>query len=776
MKEMNMNFSKVEQKFFSESKLQNITTRMPYIAVDSFPKLGLLSALSFLEWAAQNPKGVVSLPTGKTAQYFLHFVKLVLENWDSEKGMKFRNEYGLGETEKPLLSNLQLVQMGEFYPIRSSQHNSLCNFIQKNYIEDLGFDAEKALLINSDEIELAEGKHFSEVFPDFQIDLSLRYREAKTQAEQLQKDSIFKIDQWCTAHENKIREKGGIGFFLGGIGPDGHIAFNTRGSAHFSATRLKETNFETQAVTATDLGGIEVSRKRLVITIGLGTLGFNPNNKAIVYAAGEAIAETIKHSLEDEPTVIYPATSLHKLKNSRFYLTDGASVQLDDAVDYFFSQGPWTHRKTERAVMELCRKINKFGGKLELSDLKNDTYCSRIPGLNENTVQSVIDSITSKIERGMHTKKNQVFYHTGPHHDDIMLGIMPLTNRQSRDASNELHFSVLTSGYTAVTNLFLTDLLTDTRELIRQGKIEMIEYPDFFEKGYKFKWDKDIYHYLDNIAAKNDEEKRRGVCHRVVRALVSIWDLNNPRELLNAIEEVLESLQSSYDGSKNPPKIQKLKGMIRELEEELVWAHYGIMVKNVHHLRLGFYSNNVMGSKPDMEKDVLPVLEEFRKYKPTVISLAMDPQGSGPDTHYKVMQAIAAAVEEWKKEEDLSSVRIVGYRNVWFKYNPWDVEVIVPVSLNSLATLDKSFSECYVTQVNASFPSYQLDGKFSDLTRRTWFEQHKQIQFLLGKNFFYENNSPLLRATHGMVYLRELTVDQFLEEASKLGKAMENIF
>jgi len=311
---------------------------------------------------------------------------------------------------------------------------------------------------------------------------------------------------------------------------------------------------------------------------------------------------------------------------------------------------------------------------------------------------------------------------------------------------------------------------------VRLFKIEMIEYPDFFESGYKFKWDKDVYHYLDNIAAKNDEEKRRGVCHRVVRALVSIWDLNNPRELLNSIGEVLDSLHSSYDGSKNPPKIQKLKGMIRELEEELVWAHYGIMVKNVHHLRLGFYSNNVLGSKPDMEKDVLPVLKEFRKYKPTVISLAMDPQGSGPDTHYKVMQAIAAAVEEWKKEEDLSEVRIVGYRNVWFKYNPWDVEVIVPVSLNSLATLDKSFSECYVSQVHASFPSYQLDGKFSDLTRRTWFEQHKQIQFLLGKNFFYENSSPLLRATHGMVYLRELTVDQFLDEASKLGKAMENIF
>ena len=773
---MESNFTTIEKVFFKESSIQKITARMPYITVDSFPKLGLLSALSFLEWAANNPNGVVSLPTGKTAQYFLHFVRLILDNWDNEKGIAFREKYNIGALKKPNMHDLQLVQMGEFYPISAEQHNSLYNFMLKNYIEDLGFDLKKAQLINSDEIELAEGKHFTEVFPDYRIDLSLRYREVRTKQEQLQKESIFKIDQWCNRYENKIREKGGIGFFLSGIGPDGHIAFNTRGSDHFSPTRLKKTNFESQAVSATDLGGIEVSRNRLVITIGLGTLGYNPDNKAIIYAAGEAIAETIKNSLESEPDVIYPATSLQKLKNSRFYLTDGASVQLEDAVEHFFNDGPWTHKKTERAVMELCRKINKFGGKLELEDLKADKYCSRIPGLDEHTVQSVIDSILVKIERGMRNQKNQIYYHTGPHHDDIMLGIMPLTNEQSRESTNELHYAVLTSGYTAVTNNFMTDLLKDTKALLCQGKVEMIEYPDFFEKGYKFKWDKDVYHYLDNIAAQNEEEKRRGVCHRLVRALVDIWGVNNRAELEAVIEEILVSLENTYAGGKNPSRIQKLKGMIRELEEELVWAHYGTMVKNVHHLRLGFYQNNVMGSKPDMEKDVLPVLNEFRKYKPTVISLAMDPQGSGPDTHYKVLQAIAAAVEEWKKEENLENVRILGYRNVWFKYNPWDVEMIVPVSLNALAILDKSFSECYVTQVNASFPSYQLDGKFSELTQQTWFEQHKQIQFLLGKNFFYENKLPLLRATHGMVYLRELTVDEFLEEASKLGKAMEHIF
>ncbi|QIA06313.1 glucosamine-6-phosphate isomerase [Draconibacterium halophilum] len=767
---MTINFTKVEEAFFEETNSKEISTKIPYITTESFPKLGLLSALSFLEWASINPTGVVSLPTGKTAQYFLDFTHLLLNNWDNKKGKDFLEKYGLADVNKPDLSELSFVQMGEFFPINPEQHNSLYNYAQKQYIDGLGFNKDKALLINSQEIELAEGKHYSEIFPDFKIDLSLRYREAKTHQEQLQKESIFKIDNWCTAYENKIREKGGIGFFLSGIGPDGLIAFNTRGSDHFSSTRLTETNFETQAITAADLGGIEVSKNRLVITIGLGTLTFNPENKAIVYAAGEAIADTIKASLESEPSVTYPATALHKLKNARFYLTEGAAVALEDSIESYYTCTPWNHQKTERAVIELCKKINKFGSKLDLEDLKADKYCSMIPDLNENTVQSVIDSILAKLQKGMEKEVDQVYYHTGPHHDDIMLGIMPSTNRQSRDASNELHFSVATSGFTAVTNTFLYDLLVDTKDLMDQGKIEMIDFPDFFKDGYKYKWDKDIYHYLDNIAAQDEEEKRRGVCHRVIRALVSIWGINNEEELRETIFEIHTSLKNTYDGGKNPSKIQKLKGMIREFEEELVWAHYGIMVKNVHHLRLGFYSG-----ESNYEKDILPILEDFRKYKPTVISLAMDPQGSGPDTHYKVLMAIAKAVEDWSKEEDLSELRIVGYRNVWFKYNPWDVEVIVPVSLNSLATLGKSFSECYITQVNASFPSYQLDGKFSDLTQRVWFDQHKQIQLLLGKNFFYQNDSPLLRATHGVIYHRELTVEQFLEEAQKLGKAMENI-
>ncbi|MEC7855967.1 MAG: hypothetical protein VYC61_04435, partial [Candidatus Neomarinimicrobiota bacterium] len=64
------NFSKVEKHFFSLQNIQNKITNIPYIVLESFPHLGLITSLRFLEWASENPEGVISLPTGKTPEYF----------------------------------------------------------------------------------------------------------------------------------------------------------------------------------------------------------------------------------------------------------------------------------------------------------------------------------------------------------------------------------------------------------------------------------------------------------------------------------------------------------------------------------------------------------------------------------------------------------------------------------------------------------------------------------------------------------------------------------
>jgi glucosamine-6-phosphate deaminase len=771
----NTNFSAVEKVFLLQSDIEKMDTRMPYIAVDNFPQLGLFTSLRFLEWVFENPNGVISLPTGKTPEHFIKWTQYFLENWNNKKATDILTKYGIIANEKPDLSGLHFVQIDEFYPISSLQHNSFFYYVNNFYIEGFGLDKRKALLINCDSIPLYDGLHFSKVFPNSLVDLSLRFRECKSNEENIQQQSIFMIDDWCSAYEAKIRDLSGIGFFLGGIGPDGHIAFNTRGSDHYSTTRLTSTNFETQALAASDLGGIEISKNRLVITIGLDTITHNPDATAIIIAAGEAKAQVVKDALENEPGNLYPATVLHQLKNGRFYITKSAGTALTDSLDRYYKTGEWTQEKSERAIIDLCKKRDKYGHRLVLDDLKKDRYCQMIPNLNDDTVPSVVGSISEKIEKGMANEKNQKYYHTGPHHDDIMLGILPHITRQLRDASNEFHFAILTSGFTAVTNHFIIKILKNSKKLLDEGKIQMTKYADFFDTGYKYKWDKDVSHYLNKVAAMDVVGMERGVCHRVVRAIVEIYNVKNKEELRDTINEIISILNHSYDGEKNPPKIQKLKGMVREFEEELVWAHFGVQVKNVHHLRLGFYTGDIFTEQPERTRDVIPILKMLREIKPTVISLALDPEGSGPDTHYKVLQAIAEAVRLWAKETDLSELRIWGYRNVWYRFHPAEADVIVPVSLNALAVLDNSFSYCYLSQVNASFPSYMYDGKFSKLTQKIWVEQLKDLQLLLGKDYFYLNKSPKVRASHGLLYFKEMNVDIFLQHARDLEKSMEGI-
>lgn len=767
--------SEVEKAFLAESGVEKITTLIPYLTVDNFPKLGLLTACRFLEWAAANPQGVISLPTGKTPEFFIKWTQYLLENWDSKKGKEIREKYGLGNTKKPVLKDLTFVQIDEFYPISAKQHNSFYDYVNKFYINGFGLSKENAILINSDEIPLAEGKHFSQIFPDLKVDLSLRFRDPINDLERLQQQSIYMIDQWCGDYEQRIRDKGGIGFFLGGIGPDGHIAFNTRGSHLFSVTRLTETNFETQAVAAGDLGGIEVSANRLVITIGLDTIVYNPDAVGIIIAAGEAKAGIVKDSLETPMNNVYPATVLQKLKNGRFYLTKGAAVKLTDSMDAYYQQGEWTFEKTERSVIELCKKLNKYGHRLKIEDLKADKYCKLIPGLSEDTVNQVMKSIESKLSKGLEQETNEVLLHTGPHHDDISLGILPHITNQLHDPSNEAHFSVLTSGFTAVTNTFVIDTLLHTKKLLDEGKIQMVNFDDFFQVGYSLKTDKDVYHYLTNVASENADARKRGLCHRVVRALVIIWEIKNKAQLRETINDVISILRNSYDGEKNPSKIQKLKGMIREFEEELVWAHFGVQVKNVHHLRLGFYTGDIFTEQPDKTRDVEPIVDMFRKVKPTKISLTLDPEGSGPDTHYKVLQATAAAVKKWGEEHDTSKLRIIGYRNVWFKFEPHEANVIVPVSLGDMSVMEDSFANCYLSQVNASFPSYAHNGKFSTVAKRTWVGQLNDIQLLLGKNYFYLHERAKVRASHGLIFFRDMNVDEFLATARELEKSIEGM-
>jgi glucosamine-6-phosphate deaminase len=765
--------SVVEKTFFDRSARKVWTTGIPYLVVSNLPELGLLTSLRFLEWVAENPDGVISLPTGKTPEYFIKWTMQLLSGWNKKENQKIMRDNGLDLARQPSLAGLHFVQIDEFYPIDPAQHNSFYDYVKYYYIEGFRLDPSRALLINSEKIPLPDNMHYSAVFPGGIIDLSLRNREPQNSFEKIQQDSVFAVDNWCMEYENRIRELGGIGFFLGGIGPDGHIAFNTKGSDHNSTTRLTATNFETQAAAAGDLGGIEISRNHKVITIGLGTITYNPNGVSIIFAAGESKAQVVRNAVGDTTVNLFPATVLQRQEASRFYLTEGAASLLDDSIERYYTTGEWTQEKTERAVFDLCLRINKYATRLEPGDLESDRYCSMIPGSPMDAVNNVLESTKGKIKKGLRRENGKTYLHTGPHHDDIMLGIFPAIITQLRSTTNRFHFTVMTSGFTSVSNSLMIRLLKESLRHIREEKIGMLNYPDFFVAGYNYKFHKDVSHYLDKIADRDEQGKLRGVCHRLIRVMVGTYKLKSVQELTDTIEKKISILENSYSGQKDPADIQKLKGMLREFEEELVWAHYGVKIQNIEHMRLGFYTGDLFTPQPQGERDVAPVLDLLRRIQPDIISLAFDPEGAGPDTHYKVLQSIAEALRQWQKEKDLSDVRITGYRNVWHKFHPSESNVFIPVSLNSMAVLNSSFRNCYISQVDASFPSPDFDGPFSELSQKIWVEQFKRVQLILGKDFFYDNVSPKLRATHGMVFCREMDCDTFLRYARELEKSIE---
>ena len=76
----------------------------------------------------------------------------------------------------------------------------------------------------------------------------------------------------CKHYEEMIQEAGGIDLFIGGIGPDGHIAFNEPGSSLSSRTRMKTLTTDTRIANSRFFGGNPENVPAHALTVGVGTV------------------------------------------------------------------------------------------------------------------------------------------------------------------------------------------------------------------------------------------------------------------------------------------------------------------------------------------------------------------------------------------------------------------------------------------------------------------------------------------------------------------------
>lgn len=104
------------------------------------------------------------------------------------------------------------------------------------------------------------------------------------------------IEAECERYEAKIKEVGGIDLFMGGIGPDGHIAFNEPGSSLTSHTRVKSLTTDTIIANSRFFDNDLNKVPKTAVTVGVGTV--MDAREVMILANGHNKARAIREAVE----------------------------------------------------------------------------------------------------------------------------------------------------------------------------------------------------------------------------------------------------------------------------------------------------------------------------------------------------------------------------------------------------------------------------------------------------------------------------------------------
>jgi glucosamine-6-phosphate deaminase len=116
------------------------------------------------------------------------------------------------------------------------------------------------------------------------------------------------LEAECASYEEKIKKVGGIKLFLGGIGPDGHIAFNEPGSSLSSRTRVKTLTYDTIVANSRFFDGDINKVPKTALTVGVGTV--LDADEVLIIVNGHNKARALKHAIEGSVNHIWTISAL----------------------------------------------------------------------------------------------------------------------------------------------------------------------------------------------------------------------------------------------------------------------------------------------------------------------------------------------------------------------------------------------------------------------------------------------------------------------------------
>ncbi|XP_034966570.1 glucosamine-6-phosphate isomerase 1-like [Zootoca vivipara] len=142
------------------------------------------------------------------------------------------------------------------------------------------------------------------------------------------------LEAECAAFEEKIKEAGGIELFLGGIGPDGHIAFNEPGSSLVSRTRVKTLAMDTVLANSRFFGGDLSQVPTMALTVGVGTV--MDAREVVILITGAHKALALYKAIEEGVSHMWTVSAFQQHPHTVFVCDEDATLELKvKTVKYF---------------------------------------------------------------------------------------------------------------------------------------------------------------------------------------------------------------------------------------------------------------------------------------------------------------------------------------------------------------------------------------------------------------------------------------------------------
>lgn len=144
------------------------------------------------------------------------------------------------------------------------------------------------------------------------------------------------IETECEAYENKIKDVGGIHLFLGGIGADGHIAFNEPGSSLHSRTRTKTLTQDTIIANSRFFNDDINLVPKCALTVGVGTV--MDAKEVLIIVNGHNKARALHHAIEGSVNHMWTISALQLHPKGIVVCDEAATVELTVGTYRYFKE------------------------------------------------------------------------------------------------------------------------------------------------------------------------------------------------------------------------------------------------------------------------------------------------------------------------------------------------------------------------------------------------------------------------------------------------------